>query len=62
MQFQQGLESYQNFRPHILQGVPSFRKSQILQISAEILTKYAFLTRILQVCTRIAIFASLLLC
>ena len=39
---------------------PSFRKSQILQNSAKILTNDAFFTRILHVCTKIAIFANLL--
>ena len=38
---------------------PRLQESQILQNSSEILANFAFLTRILQVCKRIAIFARL---
>ena len=41
---------------------PRLQESQILQNSSEILANFAFLTRILQVCTRIASFANLLQC
>ena len=46
----------------ILNTYPSFRNSQILRSRPKFLTNYAFLTRILQVCSRIASFASLLQC
>ena len=39
---------------------PRLQESQILQNSSEILVNIAFLTRILQVCTRIENFANLL--
>ena len=38
---------------------PRLQESQILQTSSEILANFAFLTRILQVCKKIAIFARL---
>ena len=41
---------------------PRLQESQILQNSSEVLAHFAFLTRILQVCTRISNFAILLLC
>ena len=41
---------------------PRLQESQILQNSSEILVSFAFLARILQVCTRIAHFANLLQC
>ena len=39
---------------------PRLQESQILQNSSEILANFAFLTRILQVCKKIAIFARLI--
>ena len=39
---------------------PRLQESQILQNSSEILVNFAFLKRILQICTRIANFAKLL--
>ena len=41
---------------------PGLQESQILQNSSEIRVNFAILTRILQVCTRIANFANLLQC
>ena len=41
---------------------PRLQESQILQNSSEILANFAFRTRILQVCTRIANYAKLLQC
>ena len=41
---------------------PRLQESQILQNSSEILVSFAFLARILQVCTRITNFAKLLQC
>ena len=41
---------------------PRLQESQILQNSSEILVSFAFLAKILQVCTRIANFANLLQC
>ena len=43
-------------------NTPRLQESQILQNSFEILVNFAFLTRILQVCTRIANFENFLQC
>ena len=45
-----------------LRVYPRLQESQILQNSSEIIVSFAFLARILQVCTRIANFANLLQC
>ena len=47
------IENFKTFR------FPRLQESQILQNSSELLANFAFLTRILQVCKRIAIFARL---
>ena len=43
----------------LFEGYPRLQESQILQNSSEYLANFAFLTRILQVCKKIAIFARL---
>ena len=46
----------------VLSNIPLLQESQILQNSSEIVANVAFLTKVLEVCTRIKNFETLLQC